>query len=82
MKQVRRIKFGSGTKAIYIYKVDAERAALVDIEYTDIYGILRWMPPSNGTYNLICETEQRHNVVGMVVTSSEGAGDSFNYPIM
>lgn len=80
MKQVRKIKFGSGVQQIKIYKITADKTALVDIEYTNINGVLRWMPPSMGVYNLICDIAPEYSVTGYSVVNDAGFAEYFNYP--
>lgn len=81
MRQVRKLKFGNGYQQIKIYQVDGDRVSLADVEYTNQYGVLRWTPPSAGTFNLICEISPDRSVIGLIVTNTEGFADTFDCPI-
>lgn len=79
MRQVKRIKFGSGIQKIDIYRIGDRKDELIDVEYTNVNGILRWMPPSMGVYNLICESYPEYSITGMIVNNDAGYADNFNY---
>jgi len=80
--QIKRIKFGnSGIIPIAIYRVtDDGKAMLIDREYTDITGMLRWRPPSTGTYNFISAAHPQYNISGVEITETRGHADSFMCP--
>lgn len=79
MRQVRKLKFGNGIQQIKAYRIVDGKAELVDIEYTNSKGVLRWMPPSTGTFNLICEMSPQYSITGLEIVSDAGFAENFNY---
>lgn len=81
MRQVIRLGLGNGTTRVRIYRVVDAKAKLVDVEYTNSKGILRWTPPSPGMYNFTCDAHSEYNVIGYVVENNCGWADGFICPV-
>lgn len=81
MRQVIRLRLGNGISRVKIYRIVDAKAKLIDVEYTNSRGILRWRPPSPGIYNIISDTNSEYNVVGLGITNECGFGDGFICPI-
>lgn len=81
MKRVVKIKLGNKWQQIKIYLVGKEgsrslhQPELIDTEYTNSRGLLRWMPPHNGIFNFINTVDPRYNLTGYSVTNEGGHAD-------
>ena len=81
MRRVTKIKLGDKWQQIRVYLVGKPggralpNPVMIDIEYTDSRGMLRWQPPYNGIFNFINTVNPSYNITGYVVENDGGHAD-------
>jgi len=78
MRQIVKLKMSDGRDLIKIYDIGSpkgmEEGRVVDYEYTDTRGMLRWSPPKPGTYSFVNENKPQYNKDSYAIINQNGAG--------
>ncbi|MDD2297421.1 MAG: hypothetical protein PHX79_06360 [Sphaerochaetaceae bacterium] len=78
MKQIVKLKMSDSRDLIKIYNTSPpkgmEGGRIVDYEYTDTRGILRWSPPRLGVYSFVNENKPQYNKDSYMIINQNGAG--------
>ncbi len=81
MKRMLRLKLSDGRDLIKIYlmsDIEGDKGGkVIDYEYTNTRGVLRWMPPGAGTYSLVNELKPEYNKMNYKVESDTGFGEPY-----
>lgn len=78
MRPITRLKLSDGRDLIKIYDISPPRGLaggrIIDYEYTDTKGMLRWSAPRPGVYSFVNENSPQYNKDSYVISNEHGVG--------
>lgn len=79
MRMLQKIHFGNKLTKIQIYKWYVRGyKELIDEVYTGYDGMLRYNPPSTGTYDFICNDNPQYSIFNKVISGNGGGALTFS----
>jgi hypothetical protein len=78
MRRIVKLKLSDRRDLIKVYDVGGPKGSaggrIIDYEYTDSKGLLRWTPPKSGSYTFVNESRPQFNKVEYNIISDTGFG--------